>query len=227
MLAVRAACGAASAAGASAGAPLGQRRTAYFTSPTTPWKVNQTDAQSATMRLYQKQMHSSSEWEGIGSPHPNQRFLSPGEPSWQLKAGAQFNGQWAPWYQNETLRHSAVTPQYREYAPPNPFHRDLYNEWLTRNMLDDYPGASQNFVHEFHKTIEMEERARAHGDHLQNNVQGVANWDGRRQVRDELRQEKFEDYMRKRAQRNKRLGIDTYGIWSKKTLAYLKKQNDY
>ena len=33
--------------------------------------------------------------------------------------------------------------------------------------------------------------------------------------------------MRKRAQRNRMLGIDKYGVWNKKTLAYLKKIGDY
>ena len=166
----------------------------YFTQPTTPWKVNQVDTQTGTMKLYQKQLHSSSDWEGIGTPHPTFRFMSPGEQSYQLKSGAQFNGQWAPWYQNETLRHSAVAPQYREYAPPNPFHRDLYNEWLTRNMLDDYPGASQNFVHEYHRVVETEERKKIVAEKMEQGQLAVANWDERKVAKEQVAKERFEVY---------------------------------
>eukprot|EP00754_Rhynchopus_humris_P048129 Rhum_TRINITY_DN7593_c0_g1::Rhum_TRINITY_DN7593_c0_g1_i1::g.23599::m.23599 len=204
-----------------------QVRTAYFTPPVSPWRVNSVDTQAATQKLYQKQLHSSNEWEEIGTPHNYMRFLSPGEPGHQLKAGAQFSGQWQPQYQLETLRQSGVSPQYREYAPASPFDRDIYNEWLNRNQLDNYAGPSENFIHQQHNVIATKERANEMSEGMQDSMGVVQNWDHRRIAKDELRNEKFEDYMRKRAQRNRMLGIDKYGVWNKKTIAYLKKIGDY
>eukprot|EP00659_Diplonema_papillatum_P011996 gene11996-18530_t len=204
-----------------------QIRHPHFAPTTAPWKVNQTAWTAPPMRLYQKQLYSSHEWETVASPHNYHRFQSPGEPGHQLKSAAQFDGQWAPQYQLETLRQTGISPQYREYVPGNPFWRDIYYEWLHRNILDDHPGHDQAFSHNYTRVAETLERAPYIARQIERSAQTNSNLDERRGVKDELRQERFEEYMRRRAIRNKQLGIDKYGIWNKKTLAYLKKLGDY
>eukprot|EP01064_Diplonema_japonicum_P028110 TRINITY_DN4247_c1_g5_i1.p1 TRINITY_DN4247_c1_g5~~TRINITY_DN4247_c1_g5_i1.p1 ORF type:complete len:213 (+),score=36.85 TRINITY_DN4247_c1_g5_i1:61-699(+) len=208
-------------------AALNQRRGAKFVPTVPPWKIGNTAWTAPAMKLYQKQLYSSHEWEQVGTPHNYLRYMSPGEPSYNLKTGAQFHEQWQGQYQNESLRQTGVTPQFREYAPPNPFYRDIYYEWLHRNVLDDQPGRDSNFAHEYTRVVETKERAPGMALQVEQTVMAQNNLDRRKEVKDEIRQELFEDYMRRRAKRNKQLGIDQYGTWSKKTLAYLKKNGDY
>eukprot|EP01063_Lacrimia_lanifica_P024089 TRINITY_DN32058_c0_g1_i1.p2 TRINITY_DN32058_c0_g1~~TRINITY_DN32058_c0_g1_i1.p2 ORF type:complete len:218 (+),score=90.64 TRINITY_DN32058_c0_g1_i1:58-711(+) len=212
---------------AGGGAAGRQLRHPHFT-PTMPsWKVNQTAATYPTMKLFKKQMHSSHEWEQIGSPHNYLRQNSPGEPGTRLKGAALWGNAWASNYQLETLRQTGTSPQYREHVPNDPFYRDVYYEWLHRNWLDDHPGPENNYIFNYDNQLSAKERMPRVINTYENATVSTQNLDMRARVKDEIRQEKFEDYMRRRAKRNKILGIDQYGTWSKKTLAYLKKQGDY
>eukprot|EP01059_Diplonema_ambulator_P008106 TRINITY_DN17618_c0_g1_i2.p1 TRINITY_DN17618_c0_g1~~TRINITY_DN17618_c0_g1_i2.p1 ORF type:complete len:167 (+),score=33.22 TRINITY_DN17618_c0_g1_i2:24-503(+) len=139
-------------------ATASQRRGAKFVPTVPPWKIGNTAWTAPSMKLYQKQLHSSHEWEHIGTPHNYLRYVSPGEPGFNLKTGAQFSERWQSQYQNEYLRQTAVTPQFREYAPPNPFYKDIYYEWLHRNVMDDQPGKDSDFAHEYTRIVETKER---------------------------------------------------------------------
>eukprot|EP01062_Namystynia_karyoxenos_P068391 TRINITY_DN62958_c0_g1_i1.p2 TRINITY_DN62958_c0_g1~~TRINITY_DN62958_c0_g1_i1.p2 ORF type:complete len:232 (+),score=52.70 TRINITY_DN62958_c0_g1_i1:97-696(+) len=196
-----------------------------FSRSVAPWKINQLGNTPPALRLYHKQLYNTPEWETVASPHPYLRFTSPDEPHFQLKAGSQFNGLWPAWYHHETLRQTGTLPQYKEYAPKNPFWRDIYSEWLNRNVAEDSP--DDIIAGEGARVIAAMERFVPTAEHLQHSITKVKNLDRRKLVRQEIRQERFEEYMAMRAWRNKRLGIDEYGIWNKKAVAYLKRIGEH
>eukprot|EP01060_Flectonema_neradi_P007258 TRINITY_DN15035_c0_g1_i2.p1 TRINITY_DN15035_c0_g1~~TRINITY_DN15035_c0_g1_i2.p1 ORF type:complete len:169 (+),score=35.61 TRINITY_DN15035_c0_g1_i2:163-669(+) len=166
------------------------------------------------------------EWEGVGSVHNDSRFLSPDEKALPLKSGAQFHGQWDSNYQLETLRQTGVAPDYREIAPENPFWRDIYYEWLHRNVLDDSPGSEFSFLHDGMRMANEKQRIDFYIRSYEENDNHLANKEEAGYAKEELKHEEFERYMARRAKRNKKFGHDNYGMWSKKTVAYLKKVGD-
>eukprot|EP01065_Artemidia_motanka_P029721 TRINITY_DN35802_c0_g1_i1.p1 TRINITY_DN35802_c0_g1~~TRINITY_DN35802_c0_g1_i1.p1 ORF type:complete len:222 (+),score=75.70 TRINITY_DN35802_c0_g1_i1:72-668(+) len=195
-----------------------------FHRPLPPWRMSMATNLAPSMRLYQKQLQCTPEWETVASPHPYLRFASPDQKGLPLRQAAQLSGQWPAWYQHETLRQTGVTPLYKESAPPDPTWRDPYTEWLERDTAHDMPG---QFTGEGARTREMRKRWERMAERESERLTRDQNLDGRAQVDYEIRQERFESYMRMRAFRNKKLGIDQYGVFNKKAVAYLKKIGEY
>ena len=157
-----------------------------------PWKINQTAWTAPTSNLYKKQIHSSMEWEGVGSYHNDNRFLSPGQKGLPLKSQAQFDGQWASQYQIETLRQTGVAPEYREHSPENPFWRDIYYEWLHRNILDDSPGEEFSFIYDGARMIHEKQRVQTYVDDYEQNEIHLSNKEQTEFAKEEVRNEEFE-----------------------------------